>query len=228
MIKINLLPIESFRQKASGQMSVTIYAICMLLLFGALYVCNLLYMSPKKSSLESAKNDVTQKVNAAKAQATKAEQQTSSYVDKMVKVMVIMELEERRRDQAKLFMSLANEITSQSSWLTSLAHDQNVLTIKGRATNGPTVGLLLTRLNSLSYLKNSELGPILGGEQINGIAVFNFDMRAQTYFPPLDYSVAGEQEKLLPDTARVKELVTAISPDLAQALEAQTQKLKPL
>jgi Tfp pilus assembly protein PilN len=227
MIKINLLPLESFRQTASGQMAVSIFVVCMLLLVGSLYAFNIMYMSPKKDSLVKSKNDITAKVEAVKAASTKAMEQTTEFVDKVIKVSTILYLEERRRDQPKLFMNLTNEINNQTSWLVSMNHAKNVLTLKGMAIDNPTVSTLLSRLQSSPFMKNVELLQVVGANS-NGMPLVSFDIKAETVFEDSTLVKQGLAEVQLPDADQLRATVSNISPDLAKSLEREEQTAKAI
>jgi Tfp pilus assembly protein PilN len=227
MIKINLLPIESFRQTASGQLAVTIFVAVIALLVGGLYAFNMFYMAPAKAALESSKATVTQKLNGIKDASTKAMQQTTNFVDQMVQVNAISVLEERRRDQARIFMALAGEINNQTSWLVSVSHTNNTLTLKGMAIDNPTVGSLLSRLQNQPLLRNVELLQV-SGTTLNGLPLVAFDIRAETVFPEATLVEQGLPDIQLPDIEQVKKLVATISPDLSKALERNRDMGKAL
>lgn len=208
-------------------MSVSIFAVCVLLVAGALYAYNFLYMAPKRDSLRSTKNTITERVAAVQAQSAKAMAQTTSFIEEMVQVGAILYLEERRRDQARLFMALANEINNQTSWLVNLAHSKNVLTIKGMAIDNPTVSVLFSRLLGQPLLENVKLQQIIGAN-VNGLPLVSFDFTADTVFQPITLLNQGLPEVQLPDAEQVKKVISAISPDLATALDRQEQQAKPL
>lgn len=218
---------ESFKQTASGQMAVSIFTVCVLLVAGGLYAFNLLYMSPKKEALVSQKNQINQKVTEVKTQSAEALKQTTTFVDQVIQVSTILYLEERRRDQARLFMALANEINHQTSWLVNLVHSKNSLVMKGMAIDNPTVSLLLSRLDSQPLLENVKLQQIIG-TNVNGLPLVSFDFTANSVFPPVSVIDQGLPEIKLPDAAQIKKVVTSISPDLAAALEKQEQTVKAL
>ncbi|MDR2302572.1 MAG: PilN domain-containing protein [Deltaproteobacteria bacterium] len=228
MIKINLLPLESFKQTATGQMAVGIFAVCVIMLAGALYAFNFMYMSPKKNNLVSQKNTITDKVNVVKAQSTKAMAQTETFVDQLIQIGVILTLEERRRDQTRLFMAMANEVNNQTSWLVNMVHSKNTLTVKGMAIDNPTVSVLLSRLHDQPLLGNVKLQQIVGTNNANGLPLVAFDLTAETTFPPLTVIEQGLPEVELPDAMQLQKLVNAISPDLAKKLEQQQPDAKAL
>ncbi|MDR1109199.1 MAG: PilN domain-containing protein [Deltaproteobacteria bacterium] len=227
MIKINLLPLESFRQTASGQLSVTIFVVCLMFIGGGLYVFNKLYMAPRMASLQATKSETNQKLDNIKAASSKALKQTTDFVEQMVQVSTISGLEERRRDQARLFMALSGEINNQTSWLVSVTHADNALAIKGMAIDNPTVGALLTRLQSQDLLRNVELQQVTG-TTLNGLPLVSFDIKAETAFPEATLVEQGLPDIQLPDSEQIKKLVTAISPDLATALDRNKQVGKAL
>jgi Tfp pilus assembly protein PilN len=228
MIKINLLPLESFKQTATGQMAVGIFVACLVLLAGALYAFNMMYMAPKKANLISQKNSINDRVNAVKAQTTKAMARTENFVEQLIQIGVILTLEERRRDQARLFMALANEVNNQTSWLVNMAHQKNTLTIKGMAIDNPTVSVLLSRLDNQALTTNVKLQQVVGTNNANGLPLVAFDLTADTDFPPLTVVEKGLPEVELPQAAELQKLISAISPDLAKKLEQQPSGTKTL
>ncbi|MDR1295880.1 MAG: PilN domain-containing protein [Deltaproteobacteria bacterium] len=228
MIRINLLPLDSFRQTASGKMSLTIFAVCMLALGGLLYVYNMMFMAPRLVSLDTQKTQQTSRLNQIKSQANQALKQTTSFVDQMVQVSTISVLEERRRDQARLFMALAGQINNQASWLQTVSHRDTNLIIRGMATDNETVGMLLSRLEQLPLLRNVKLGQAAGGQIINNVRLVTFDINAETVFPAPSLIENGLPDIKLPDNAQIKDIVAAINPDLAKALERNQELARML
>jgi Tfp pilus assembly protein PilN len=184
-------------------------------------------MSPKISALESSKKEMTKRLDGVKASSSKALKQTTDFVDQMVQVGVIMYLEERRRDQARLFMTLSQEVNSQTSWLVNMSHTNNVLAFKGMAIDNPTVSALLSRMQSHEYFRNVELQQVVGAN-VNGLPLVTFDIKAETVFPGSSLAEKGLPEIRLPDTEQVKKLVSNISPDLVQPLENNEKQRKTL
>ncbi|MDR0355254.1 MAG: PilN domain-containing protein [Deltaproteobacteria bacterium] len=223
MIKINLLPLESFRQTASGQLSVTIFAVCMLMLVGGLYMFNLMFMAPAKETLTATKTSQTQKLSQMKNSAAAAMVQTRDFVTQMVQVSTIANLEERRRDQARLFMALAGQINNQTSWLQSVSHNGRTLLIRGMAIDNETVGMLLDRLQQMPLLQNVVLGQAAGGTVINNVRLVNFDIKADTVFPDPSLMDQGLSDIKLPDTTTIKGLIQAIDPELSKALDRNAE-----
>ncbi|MDR1656924.1 MAG: PilN domain-containing protein [Deltaproteobacteria bacterium] len=228
MIKINLLPLESFRQTASGQLSVTIFVIVMVVVGLGLYLYNSMIMVPTIERLETEKQQQTTKLNQMKAESTKALKQTTQFVNELVQVSSIIELEERRRDQARLFMALASQVNNQTSWLVNCVHNQGVVNIKGMATDHESVGDLLSRLEQLPLLTNVELQRAAGDQVINTIKLVTFDIRANTVFSNSTLLDSGLTDINFPDNETIKNLVSVASPDLAKALERNSQVAKML
>jgi Tfp pilus assembly protein PilN len=200
----------------------------MLALIGALYFANMLIMSPTLEILEAEKAKQTQEFTRLSASAKKALQQTTSFVKEMVQVSAISELEERRRDQARLFMALAGQLNNQTSWLLSCNHDKGLLTIKGMATDHESVAAFLSRLEQLPLLKKVELVRAAGDTTINNVKLVTFDIKANTVFPDPILLQQGLPDVKLPDGETIKKLVSAASPELAQALERNAENAKLL
>jgi Tfp pilus assembly protein PilN len=195
----------------------------MILLLGGLFAFNTLIMTPKKNTLINSKNTVTQRLDAAKAATAKAMTNTTNFVEQTVKVMTILYLEERRRDQAKLFMALANQMDNQS-WLVSLVHANNSLNLKGIAINPESASALYTRLINQPLLENVNLEN-LNGVPVNGRNFFSFDFKANTVFSEPQVTTEGLPSIELPTTDQIKTALNAISADLAKSLD--NDKVRP-
>ncbi|MDR2443087.1 MAG: PilN domain-containing protein [Deltaproteobacteria bacterium] len=223
MIKINLLPLESFRKTASGQLSVTIFLVVMVLAGLGFYLLNSMVMKPTVALLEQGKQAEQVKVNKLRADSTAALKQTQDFVKELVQVSSISELEERRRDQARLFMALASKINNQTSWLLNCVHNQGVVTIKGMATDHETVADFLSRLENMPLLYNVELQRAAGDQVINGVKLVTFDIRANTIFPEPTLIDSGLPDINFPNNDAIRKLVSVAAPDLAKFLERTRQ-----
>jgi Tfp pilus assembly protein PilN len=218
MIKINLLPLESFKQTATGQLSVTIFAFVVLAVGIALYLAKSFFMDVQINSLQEEKAQLSTKLNQLKTSSTQALKQTTEFVAQFKQVSVISELEERRRDQTRLFNSIAGEMINQASWLTSLNHTNRVLTIKGMAIDLQVVADFHLRLEQNPYLSNVKL---VRSEEtsINGIPLFTFDFVAETHFGGATLLKDGLEGIELPPQEKLIQLVNVAAPNLAKTLE---------
>jgi Tfp pilus assembly protein PilN len=228
VIKINLLPLESFRQTASGQLSVTIFCVVMVMAGFLLYLFNTMVMVPAVTILESAKTAQEAKLKSMKAEAANALKQTTGFVEQLIQVSAISELEERRRDQARLFMALAAQVNNQTSWLLSCSHSNGVALIRGMATDHETVANLLSRLEQMPLLTNVALQRAVGDQVINTIRLVTFEVKAGTVFPSSTLLDSGLPEVNFPDLDTVKKIVTAAAPNLAPALDRNRQVAKAI
>ena len=219
MIKINLLPLESFRRAASGQLSVTIFAVVMIQAGFMLYMLNTMILNPIANALETAKQTKQAESAKMKTQAAEALKQTTAFVKELVQVSAISELEERRRDQARLMMSLAAQVNNQTSWLVSCNHAAGAVNIKGMATDHDTVAALLDRLEQLPLLTGVELVQAADDQVINGVKLVTFDIRANTVFPSSTLMETGLPDVNLPSHDTIRGLVAAAAPSLAEALD---------
>lgn len=223
MIKINLLPLESFRQTASGQLSVTIFVVAMVLAGLGLYLANSMVLVPKVAALEKAKQEQDAKLKQISAQAAEASKRTEAFIDQLVKVAAISQLDERRRDQARLLMDLAALVNNQTSWLLSCNHSKGGLTIKGMATDHDAVAELLEKLEKMPLLTNVALQRAVGDKTINDIKLVTFDIKANTVFSDSSLLDEGLEEVNLPKREVIKKLVEAVDPKLASALDRNRQ-----
>jgi Tfp pilus assembly protein PilN len=219
LIRINLLPLESFRQTASGQLSVTIFMVTLVLVGFMLYMLNTMIMGPAAEVLEAAKASQQSKLSQMQAESAEALKQTTSFVEQLVQVAAISELEERRRDQARLFMALAAQVNNQTTWLTACSHVSGNLVIQGMATDHESVANLLGRLEQLPLLANVELQQAAGGQVINTVKLVTFSITAQTVFNAPTLLEAGLPEVSLPSLETIKGIVSVASPGLAPALD---------
>ncbi|MDR2352839.1 MAG: PilN domain-containing protein [Deltaproteobacteria bacterium] len=224
MIKINLLPLESFKQTASGQLSVTIFGVVIVALIICLYLFKGMVMDPAVQVLEKTKADQVAQLNQLKADGAAARIKTAKFVEQVIKIIAISNLEERRRDQARLFYSIASSVSNQTSWLISLNHtNRNVLSIRGMATDQEVVADFLNSLEHNSLLKDVVLIRAARDTTINGIRLVTFDIQAKTSFPPASLLENGIPDVNIPAQKDLNELVKAAAPDLATNLtEAQT------
>jgi Tfp pilus assembly protein PilN len=228
VIKINLLPLESFRQTAGGKLLVTIFFVVMVAVGLLMYFANVFYMTPKVEALQKEKANYTKTLNDLSSQAKAALEQTTLFVKEMVQVAAISELEERRRDQARLFMAIASQVNNQTTWLTSCSHDKGVLSIKGMATDHEAVASFLSRLEQLPLLKQVELQRAAGDTVINRVKLVTFEIKSSSILPDPTLLDQGLPDVNLPDGETIRKIVSAAAPDLAKALERNKENAKLL
>jgi Tfp pilus assembly protein PilN len=228
MIEINLLPLESFRQKSSGQRLVAIFSVSMILLAAVLFTYYSIFMGPSIEELEKAQQSATQELNKAKGQTNAALKKTTDVVADMVKVSFISELEERRRDQARLLMGVADEVINEVSWLVSCSHDKGVVRVKGMATDHEVVAKFLSNLQGLPILQNVELLRAAEDTIINGIGLVSFEISANTVFGESSLMTAGLPSEALPPKETLIKMVTLAAPNLAEALKPKVSDKKKL
>jgi Tfp pilus assembly protein PilN len=223
MIKINLLPLESFRQTQTGQLSVTIFVFVILALGIGLYLFKSFVMDAEISKLETQKNTLNQQLTQLKTTSALALKQTTEFVTQFRQVSVISELEERRRDQTRLFNSLASEVINQASWLTSIVHQNKMLTLRGMAIDLQVVADFHLRLEQNPYLSNVKL---VRSEEtsINNIPLFTFDFIAETHFEAPTLLKDGLESIDLPPQVDLLKLVNNAAPDLAKTLQTNDSK----
>ena len=226
MIKINLLPLESFRQTASGQLSVTIFFVVMVLAGFVLYMVNTMIMTPALHLLESSKAQQEATLKQMKDEAAEALKQTTGFVEQLIQVAAISELEERRRDQARLFMALAGQVNNQTSWLLSCVHANGSLNVKGMATDHETVANLLSHLEQTPLLTDVALQRAAGDQVINNIRLVTFEITANTVFPGSTLIDAGLPDVNFPDIDTISKIVSAAAPNLSEALNRNRRVAK--
>ncbi|MDR1546919.1 MAG: PilN domain-containing protein [Deltaproteobacteria bacterium] len=228
MIRINLLPLESFRQTASGQLSVTIFAVCLLGSGLLLYLINMSVLTPALEALQAVKTEQSNKLAGLKKDSRVARQQTSDFVNDLVQLASIAEIEERRRDQSRLFMNLAGLMNSQTSWLLSCSHNSGALVVKGLATDPESVASFLSRLEKSHLLRNVFLQRAAGDTTINNIRLVTFEIKADTVFPQPTLMSMGLPNVKFPSQEDVRKVVSEAAPELIEVLDRDKNVAKAL
>ncbi|MDR1608341.1 MAG: PilN domain-containing protein [Deltaproteobacteria bacterium] len=228
MIQINLLPLESFRQASSGKLLVAIFSITIIGVALALYLYYSMSMAPLLADLEKSQQTATQNLNKAKGQTAAALKKTETFVDDVLNVSIISDLEERRRDQTRLFMAIADQVINQASWLVSCSHDKGVVRIKGMAIDHEVVANFLSNLQSLPVLGEVELLRAAEDTVINGVSLVTFEVSARTTFPESSLLSAGLPSESLPPRETLVKIVTLAAPNLAEALKPKIDVKKKL
>ncbi|MDR1577568.1 MAG: PilN domain-containing protein [Deltaproteobacteria bacterium] len=228
MIQINLLPLESFRQTSSGRLLVAIFCLTMVGVGLALYLYYSVFMSPLLDELKAKEQSINQGLAKAKGQTALALKKATTFVEDMVKVAVISDLEERRRDQTRLFMAIADQVINQASWLVSCSHDKGVARIKGMAIDHEVVANFLSRLQGLSVLRNVDLLRAAEDTVINGVSLVTFEISAQTTFQDSSLIADGLPSDTLPPRETLVKIVTLAAPNLAEALKPKLDGKKKL
>ncbi|MDR2142683.1 MAG: PilN domain-containing protein [Deltaproteobacteria bacterium] len=228
MIQINLLPLEAFRQTSSGRMLVGVFAVTMIGLVAALFVYYSMFMGPEVESLTAAQQAADGALKAAQGKKKVAEQKAKNFVADMVKVSVISDLEERRRDQARLLMAIASQVSNKTSWLVSCSHDKGMVRIRGMAIDHEEVAELLERLQKVPILQDVVLLQTAEDQVINGVNLVSFEFAGSTTFPVSSLMTAGLPSESLPPKEVLVKMVTLASPSLAEALKPKLDDKKKL
>jgi Tfp pilus assembly protein PilN len=218
IIKINLLPIEAFRQSASGQLSVTIFGFVMAGALVSLFLFKTAVMDPKISRLQGERDNQTATLSSLKKEAEEALKQTTQFTTQFIQADVIAELEERRRDQTRLFNAIASRVINQASWLTSVTHEKGVVTIRGMATDHEVVAAFLSSLEGLPSLKDVDLIRAARDTTINNVRLVTFEIRGGTSFPESSLLQEGLPDVDLPARTEITQLVSAAAPTLGESL----------
>jgi Tfp pilus assembly protein PilN len=219
MIKINLLPIESFRQTASGQLSVTIFAFIVIALCISLYFFKGLVMDAKVESMQATRGGQQTKLEQLKKTSTEALQKTTTFTNQLIQVDSISELEERRRDQTRLFSSLANLVNHQASWLTSINHELGLLSMRGLATDMQVVAEFQEALQASPLLANVTLIRTTQDNSYPQVRLFSFELRADTIFPQAALMATGLPEASIPPIEKMIQEVSTAAPTLGETLK---------
>jgi len=216
MITINLLPIGAFKEKYKGRVFMAAYGICLAItLIGLLSVKtnvlddNLGRLTEDQSNLEAQLNKVKKEVEAA-------DKKTKHTYRQWQQLAAIVELEERRRDQTRLLVEVEKLVPTDSSWLLSLDHSTDVLTLEGLSKDKEVVSQFLTRLESATYIDRPTvtLVEIAQNVEINNIKLTKFKIMANTKFPQPDVVVKGMPDFGLPSQEEFLKAVGEAAPDL--------------
>jgi Tfp pilus assembly protein PilN len=207
---------------------VSIFAVTMILVTMGLYVYYDFFMGSELEELEKKQTTITQSLNQAKGKTAAALKEATTFVDDMVKVTAISDLEERRRDQTRLFMGLASQVMNQTSWLVSCSHDKGLVRIKGMAIDHEEVAKFLSRLQALPILRNVELLRAAEDTVINGVSLVTFELSANTVFAESSLVTSGLPSESLPPKETLVKLVTIAAPNLAEALKPKLDGKKKL
>jgi Tfp pilus assembly protein PilN len=207
---------------------VAIFCVAIAFVGIGLYFYYDLFMGSTLEALEKTQTAATQELNKAKGQTAAALKKTTTFVEDMVKVNYISELEERRRDQTRLFAAIAAKVINEVSWLVSLSHDKGVVRIKGMATDHEVVAKFLSELQTLSVLQNVELLRAAEDTVINGINLVTFEFSANTTFQDSSLMTEGLPSNALPPKETLVKIVTVAAPNLAEALKPKISDKKRL
>ncbi|MDR1041244.1 MAG: PilN domain-containing protein [Deltaproteobacteria bacterium] len=218
MIKINLLPIEAFRQSASGQLSVTIFAFVMVALGIVLFLFKSTVMDTKVNKLTGERDALSTQLASMKKESEEALRQTTQFTTQLIQADAIAELEERRRDQTRLFNALAGDVVNQASWLTALTHQKGVITVRGMATDHEVVASFLDNLEKSPLLADIDLIRAARDTTINSVSLVTFEIRGGTVFPAASLMEQGLPDVDLPARDEITKLVSAAAPTLGETL----------
>jgi Tfp pilus assembly protein PilN len=194
-----------------------------------LFFFNSTVMVTEIKGLEESRAARDSELKSLKGEATKALEETTKFTNQLIQTDAIAELEERRRDQSRLFDSVAGEVINQASWLTGLSHQRGVLTIQGLATDHEVVAAFLSKLERSPLLNNPELIRAVQDKTINGVRLVTFEIRGSTVFPQSTLMVDGLPDVDLPGREEITRIVSSAAPGLGENLtksrEAQAASL---
>lgn len=220
MITVNLLPISSFKQKFKGRIFLTTLGLMLLMGVAVIFSVKSFILDDNLQKLQARSAQLQNENNQLKNQVTAADKQTELTVHKWKQLSAIMDLEERRRDQARLLAELESLVPKDSAWLISLDHKDGVVTLKGAAKDKDTISRFLESLQNAKYLDRSSvyLMEINQRMRINNILLTNFSITARSKFPEPAILDQGMDQFKLPSTAEFVKLVEGASPKLAAGL----------
>ena len=156
MIKINLLPFRAARKRENVRHQVSVYLLCMLLLFclmGYLHVTSSIELSRLKTREDSLRKEL-KSYGPITREIAKLKKDTK---DLNVKLGVIESLEKQRVGPVLLLAELARAVPMDRLWLNSVLETSGRLTLQGTAMDNHTVALFMTQLEKAPHINAVDL-----------------------------------------------------------------------
>lgn len=156
MIRINLLPVRTFKRKENVRRQVSIFLLTVLFLIGVMgfvyanTLGNFTEFDTEKKELAEQEKELQKKVKEVK-QLQKEEEELQD------KLRIIANLEKRRRGPVRVLDELSNRIPPQKAWLINIEQNEKRLTLKGVAMDLDTVALFMSNLEESEFFRNVEL-----------------------------------------------------------------------
>jgi Tfp pilus assembly protein PilN len=226
MITINLLPIGAFKEKYKGRLFLVAYGLFMLVAASGLFSYKTLAMDAHLANLQAEQQGQQNSLNALKKQVAEAGGLTTETFRKWRQLSVIVELEERRRDQTRLLVEIDHLLPNTNAWLLSLKHNQGDLILEGLSTDKDTVSTFHTRLENAAYINRESVAlvEITQDMAIKNYRLTKFQIKAKTSFPQPAIIEAGLLEAGLPSREDFFKAVEAAAPDLVKNIRDNAGK----
>ncbi|MDR1045927.1 MAG: PilN domain-containing protein [Candidatus Adiutrix sp.] len=222
MITVNLLPIGAFKEKYKGRLFVVAYGLFMLMAAAGLFSYKTFMLDNHLFNLRNEQQSQENSLNALKRQVAEAGGLTNETFRKWRQLSVIVELEERRRDQTRLLVEIDQLLPNTNAWLLSLKHNQGDLTLEGLSTDKDTVSTFHTRLENAAYIDRESVAliEITQDMAIRNYKLTKFLIRAKTSFPQPTIIEEGLPAAGLPSRGDFFKAVEAAAPDLVRNIQS--------
>jgi Tfp pilus assembly protein PilN len=226
VITINLLPIAAFKEKYTGKIFLAAYAIAMLILGAALFSIKTNMMDTTLASLQGNLSSQQNQLTALQKQVTDASAVTKVTFQKWEQLVSIIELEERRRDQTRLFVELEQLLPKNDAWYLSLSHDKGTLSLEAISRDKDIVSQFLKSLEEADYIDKESVNllEITQDMVINGMTLTKFKVTAKTVFPIPEVIDQGMPDFGLPSREAFLKTVEAAAPDLVANIKTLAAK----
>ncbi|MBF0530029.1 MAG: PilN domain-containing protein [Deltaproteobacteria bacterium] len=149
MIRINLLPVRTFRRKENIRMQVSIFILTivfMIVVMTGVY----LWKNREATELAGKKTDLTDQVAKLQDKVKDAEGLKKEEALLEDRIKIIFELEANRRGPTLVLEQVSKRIPQNKAWLDGLDTDKNKLNLKGKAIDNETVAEFMANLGGIT------------------------------------------------------------------------------
>ena len=224
MITINLLPMESLRSQVQGKAFLAALFLFIIIFIGGGLVYKANVVTPTLANITQEISSLSAEEAAMKGKITKADGNIKNIVKMWARMMSILELEERRRDQTRLLVELDELLPKSNAWLLGFTNNGGAVNIKGIATDKEVVSQFYSQLEKSKYLRKVALVMLSQDLVLNGIKLTQFNITAEAYFPDPDIIKSGLPEVGLPSKEEFMKALEKASPSLAKGLQTVSDR----
>ena len=156
MIRINLLPFRAARKKENVKRQITVYAVTVFVVLGAM-AWTYYSVSSRLSALKEEEQQIQADLKRFEKDILEINEYEAKIAELRAKLDVIKELEEKKTGPVHLLDEIAMAVPSQQLWLKSYEEKSGVLTLQGTAMDNETVARFMTNLEKSDYIKSVDL-----------------------------------------------------------------------
>lgn len=227
MIAVNLFPVDVWRERARGRARLRGWAVWGVAVAAALLALSQ-FLNRDLDGLAAESQARQSDLAALEERVAEARQTTADTVREWEKLMAVLELEERRRDQTRLLLEVEKVLPRDKAWLVSLSHERGVLRLEGLATDPEAVGRFLAQLENAVHLDRDSVR--LTGLQphpaANNNRLTEFTIKARTVFTRPTLADRSLPNYGWPGRDAFVKRVAAVDPRLAERLGFMTPAVK--